>query len=126
MRLTDIDIIVQIERLAEACPWDKTQLWVTRTPEGEFGFTCYLENNDKYGFKSVFSSGKTPAEAVDDCIKQAGDRNPEASRLRAIRELQEKIDKLNAVIIGFPPYRPNRELTNGSPSIEVPDSVVDV
>ena len=37
--------------------------------------------------------------------------------------LKAQIEKLQAVVIGMPPYRPNRELSNGEPAIKVNDTV---
>lgn len=124
MKLTSIDIIGEIERLAAACPWDHVEIWIKREPEGTFSFTGYVPENEKYGFPSVWGSNhETPQEAVDQIIKQTGSREPEIQRKRKIAELQEKIAKLEAVVIGLPPYRPNRELTNGEPAIKAQPTV---
>lgn len=119
MQITGIDILVQVERLAAACPWDKVDLWVCRAPEGNYDFTAYIPRNSNYGFLDIFGRGATPEEAVNDAIKQAGLRDPDSSRRRKIEELKEQIEKLQAVVIGLPPYRPNRELSNGEPAISV-------
>jgi hypothetical protein len=123
MKIKSDDIIAQVERLAEACPWDDVDLWTRRTPEGKYDFTAYVRDNPTYGLKSVFGNGKSPNEAVTDAIKQTANRDPEISRRLAIAELQSKIEKLQAVVIGLPPYRPGRILGNGQASIEVPSTV---
>lgn len=125
MKITSLDIVGQLERLAENCPWDTVNLWVTRTPEGKYSFTGYVHENEKFGFKSIFSCGATPEEVVDEAIKQTGARDPETARAKAIAEMREKIAKLQSVVIGMPPYIPNRELSNGEPAIRA-ESTVDV
>jgi hypothetical protein len=125
MKITSLDIVAQVERLAEECPWDTVSLWIYRTPEGLHSFTSHLNQQDKFGFPSVFGSGGTPSEAVDDVLKQCGARAPEIARDQKIEELRKQIEKLQAVTIGIPPYRPNRELSNGEPAINA-QKVVDV
>ena len=115
--INNLDIIGEVERLAEACPWDGVAIWVERTPEGKYSFTGYVHENNKFGFKAVFSSGETPRDAVDQAIERTGDRDPDTARTRAIAEMQDKIRKLQTVVIGLPPYRPGRELANGEPAI---------
>jgi len=119
MKLTEQNIIGELERLAEACPWDSVDLWITREPEGKFGFTAYVKDNPKFGFHSVWGHGSSPQEAVDDALKQARHRDPEIARKRKIAELQDHIEKLQAVVIGLPPYRPNRELCE----VNVPETI---
>lgn len=123
MKLTNLDLIEQIERLAEACPWDTVSLWIYRTPEGDYIFTSHLDQQEKFGFPSLFSSGRTPKEAADALLKETGNRTPELARERAIAELKAKIEKLQAVVIGIPPYCPNRELTNGERTIKAQPTV---
>ena len=123
MKLTSLDIIAQVERLAEACPWDTVSLWIYRNPEGDYSFTGHLDQQDKFGFPSLFSSGRTPQEAADDLLKLTGSRTPEIAREKAIAELKEKIEKLQSVVIGLPPYRPGRELSNGERTIKVQETV---
>jgi hypothetical protein len=123
MKITSLDIVGQLERLAEACPWDTVNIWVTRTPEGKYSFTGYVHENEKFGFKNIFSSGATPEEAVDEAIKRTGDRAPDVAIAKAVSEMQEKIAKLQAVVVGLPPYRANRELSNGEPAISAQRTV---
>lgn len=113
MNITNLDIISELERLAEACPWDEVDLWARRAPAGEYRFTAYVAENEKFGFKNTFGHGDTPAEAVTDLIRQTGARSPEIARNKAVAELREKIAQLEAVVIGLPPYRPGRILGNG-------------
>lgn len=123
MNLTNLDIIGELERLAEACPWDEVDLWARRAPAGEYRFTAYVPDNEKFGFKSAFGNGDTPAAAVSDLIKKTGARSPEISREKAIAELREKIARLEAVVIGLPPYRPGRILSNGEAEVRVNPTV---
>ena len=120
-----MEIIEQLERMAAAMPWDRCDIWISREPEGQYKFTAYVPCNDKFGFESVFGRGDTPLDAVDDVIKQAGVRLPESARDRKIEELKAQIAKLQSVVIGMPPYRPNRELSEGKPTIQA-TGIVDV
>jgi hypothetical protein len=115
------NILEQLERLAAGFPWDGVELWVKRKPEGTYHFTSYVKENPKFGSPALWGSGKTPEGAVDDALRRATGRDPEEMRQKAIKELQDKIAKLQAVEIGPPPYVPNRELAlrNTPPTIEV-------
>lgn len=123
MKITDLDIIGQIERLAEAFPWDVVDIWLQRDPEGKYRFTAYLHQNDRFGFSSDFGHGETPNEAAEDLIKRANQRDPEIARKSKVAELMATIERLQAVVIGLPPYRPNRELCYGNPAIRVNETV---
>jgi hypothetical protein len=52
-------------------------------------------------------------------MKQASSRDPSIAKAKRIAQLQGEIERLQAVIIGMPPYRPNRELC----SVNVPELV---
>ena len=121
MKIDQKDLIGELERLAEACPWDRVDLWIIREPEGEYSFTTYVAENRMFGFQSVYGHGKSPQQAVDDVLRQCDMRDPEYARRKKIAELKEQIEKLQAVVIGLPPWKPNREL-----SITVSDPVVNV
>lgn len=123
MKLTSIDVIGELERLAAACPWEGVEITIRRKPEGIYDFVVYLSTSEQYGFHSLWTSGPTPGEAVANAIKQSGDRTPHEARKKAIAELKEKIAKLEAVVIGLPPYRPNRELSNGEPAIQAQPTI---
>jgi len=110
-QINSFDILVQLERLAASFPWDYVDLWTRRWPEGNIEFTAYVAPSEKMGMNnSVFGHGKTAETAVNDAIKQAGSRDPEELRRKAITELKEKIAKLESMEFGLPPYIPNREL----------------
>lgn len=100
------------------CPWDRVDIWVTRTPEGEYRFTAYVADNQKFGFPSLFANGATPEEAVNEIAVKSASRDPHLAIEAAIREMEEKITKLKETVIGLPPYKPNRELV-----IKVPSTV---
>jgi hypothetical protein len=121
--INNIDIIEQIERLAEAFPWDTVSLWLHRRPAGDYSFTAHLESNDKYGLQSEFESGATPGEVASAMIQRLPNRNPEAAREKVIAELKAKIEKLQGVVIGLPPYRPGRELSNGERTIHAQSTI---
>ena len=123
MKITNMDIIEQVERLADACPWDKVELWVCRQPEGDYGFTAHVDKNEKFGFDYIFCSERTAVEAVDRAIEEAEGRNPSEARNKKIAQLREQIEKLQSVVIGMPPYRPGSELTNGEAAITIKETV---
>ena len=119
MKIDNLAIIEQLERLGAAFPWDAVDMWIQREPAGKYSFTSYVRDNPKFGFDSVFGHGDSPQAAVDEIINLAKQRDPEISRNMAIRKLQDKIAKLESVIVGLPPYKPNRELAR----VNVPSTV---
>ena len=123
MKITSLDIIGQLERLAEACPWDNVDIWVCREPEGRVSFMAKVDQNDKMGMPYIFESAEDPEKAVSAAIERAKDRDPEKARTAKIAELKANIEKLQSVVIGLPPYRPNRELSNGEPAIRVKETM---
>lgn len=105
------DPLAELERLAAAFPWDNVQLNVTRQPEGTFHWVAWLNSNPKFGFDSELACGSTAQQVVDRLIEQnTGKRDPEKARAAKVAELKEQIRKLEAVVLAFPPYVPNREL----------------
>lgn len=104
------DITGAVERLAAAFPWDKVELDIHREPQGNYYFVAWVPQNEKFGFPSIIGTDNSLTAAVDKAIAQVGGRDPEIARQNKIRELQEAIVKLQAVVIGLPPYRPGREL----------------
>ncbi len=123
MKLTHENIIGELERLAEALPWEEVMIWVARKPEGEINFTAYTYGNSKMGLNATSSNSKTLADAVDELVALGAKRDPEIARQAKIRELQEQINQLQAVVIGMPPYVPGRELSNGEPCITVNETI---
>lgn len=123
MTITNLDIIGQLERLAEACPWDQVDLWAQREPEGKYSFVAYIGSNEKFGFECTSGRGPTPEEAVDAALKNTGARDPEIMRCKKIQQLREQIEKLQAVVIGLPPYRPGRELSNGEKVVQAQPTI---
>lgn len=119
MKIQTIDIIGELERLAAACPWDNVDIWICRKPEGAYRFVAYIRDNGKLGLPGAFGHGASPKEAVDDALKETANRDPEIMREKKIAELCDQIERLQEVVIGLPPYRPNRELAY----INVPDTV---
>lgn len=110
-RLTDIAILAALETLAAAMPWDSVEIWIKRNPEGTYYYTTCVDANDQFGWQTVFGHGHTIDELVKDTIASAGNRrDPEEQRRKKIEELHEQIRKLEAVVVGSPPYVPNREL----------------
>lgn len=107
MTLTDSPIIEQLEILAAAFPWEPVSLHITRFPDGLCSFMAVMEGKAEMGLQWECASGETPAEAVQSAIErfQRG-RDPETMRNAAVREMEEKIRLLKAVVIGLPPYRP--------------------
>lgn len=116
--MNDQEIYQQLERLAEAFPWDRVDIWIERAPEGVYRFTAYIADNQKTGAKSIFTNGASAAEAVDDAIKQAPSHDPEQSRLARIKELEHELARLQVRQFGLPPYRAPNQLGFGKPAEE--------
>ncbi len=111
MKTDNLQILESLETVAAAFPWDTVQIEVARKPEGEYRFVVWLTGNDKLGLPYECASGNTPEEAAAYAIQRyQGTRDPEAKRNAKIAELREQIAKLEAVVLGIPPYRPNRQL----------------
>ncbi len=125
MKIDNLNILAELERLGAAFPWEKVELQIDRRPEGEVSFIAYLSSDSDAGRDYLFARGASPAEAVDNAIKQGTGREPEAFRQKRLAQLRESIRKLEAAEIpAMPPYRPNRELAAGV--LTVADPVVEV
>lgn len=124
MKINDLNIIEQLERLAQACPWQRVDIWTTREPEGKYRFTAYAQEETKYGLPTQWGRGNSPEEAVSQLIKDAVIVDPETARKLAVQKLQSQIEALQAVVIGLPPYRPNRELS--AINVPQPPATLDV
>lgn len=108
---TNMQILQALETLAEAFPWDTCQIEISRKPQGDLSFRAWILSNEKLGFGCELAIGDRVADAVARLIEeQAGKRDPDLNRKRKIAELQMKIEQLQSVVIGIPPYKPNREL----------------
>lgn len=108
---TNLEILEALETLAAAFPWDTVEIQVDRAPAGTMCFSAWLRTNSQFGFSCELACGDSPGEAVARLIKtQSGKRDPDKQRKKKIAELREEIEKLQAVVIGLPPYKPNREL----------------
>ena len=123
MKITSLDIIGQLERLAEGFPWDEVELSLKRKPEGEIRFVVYIPRNEQFGFDSIFTFDETPEQAVTQALSRAAARDPDLARHAKIVQLRQQIEKLQAVVIQIPPYRPNRQLSNGEPAIRVRETL---
>lgn len=106
------EILIALEALAAAFPWDKVQLNIEREPQGAIRYVVWISDNEKLGFTGyVHASANEPQTAVDSAIRNyAEERRPEVTRQKMIDEYKDKIAKLEAMQIGIPPYVPNREL----------------
>ena len=115
---TDSEILEALERLGADFQWDDVSIWITRKPGGEIGFTAYIpgdfSTNDTARRDSAFGHGGTLAEACRDLLKSAGPRDPETLRRKTIQELQDKIERLQRVDFGLPPYKPGLLLAPGA------------
>lgn len=119
-------IMQTLESLGAALPWDTVDLWIGREPEGRVSFTAHVGENN-FGCSWAFGHGDTPEQAAQDLLAQVKDsRDPEKARAKKVKELQEQIDKLQSVVLGMPPYRPNRELDEHAPSLVPELSTIDV
>lgn len=123
MKATDCEILGALEAFGAAFPWDKVDLWLIREPEGTIRYSAILNENSKFGFNFASASGQTARDAVTQIIaQQEGRRDPEAARLKKLAELREQIQRLEAVVLGMPPYRPNSELAEHNP-ITIPQTI---
>lgn len=111
MKDTNLKILEALETLAAAFPWEPVEIDIVRSPEGKLLYRAWLNNVEQFGFPCRITHGDTVEGVVAEMIQYAKDnRDPEEMRKRKIAELKEQIAKLEAVLIGLPPYRPNREL----------------
>lgn len=119
------DVFEALETLAASLPWDSVDLWIQRKPEGEIRFVAIANDNKELGFRFASAHGATPMEAVTAlCESESGKRDPELSRKRRLQELAAEVARLQALVIGMPPYRPNRELAEVNPiQVEQPIDV---
>lgn len=109
--MNDKQILEALETLAAAFPWDGVGLSIDRKPAGEVDFWAKIDADYKRGAEMEMATGATPMEAVNILIhRHAGKRDPEIMREKKLRELREQIEKLEAVIIGPPPYRPGTQI----------------
>lgn len=102
-----------IERVATAFPWEKVQLSIDRRPAGVYEFHFWLSTNQETGADCCIAFGTTPEEAADKLIMTAGDRDPNHTREKKIRELEREIEKLKAKVYILPPYRAPGQLGYG-------------
>lgn len=106
-----MQILENLERLAAACPWDVVRITLERKPCGEMQVTAAVNRNDDLGLEFDCAWGEDAETAVNKLITiTEGKRDPTKTRERKILELKAQIEKLQAVVIGMPPYVPNREL----------------
>lgn len=114
--MSNQEVFEALETLAASLPWDSVDIWVQRKPEGEIRFVAIANENRDIGLSFASAGGKTPMEAVTKlCENQIGRRDPELSRKRRLQELAAEVARLQALTIGLPPYRPNRELAECNP-----------
>lgn len=125
MKQQDREVFEALETLAASLPWDSVDIWVRRRPEGEIHYTAIANENRDLGFPFASNSAATAMEAVTGlCQEQAKRRDPELSRKRRLQELAAEVARLQALVIGIPPYRPNRELAEVNPiQVEQPIDV---
>lgn len=124
--MTD-EIMVSLETMAQAMPWDLVEIWAKRAPEGEYSYTAYVAEQKQFGFPSIFGTGDTPMAAALDAMREAGGkRDPDIARKVKLAELKAQIEKLQAVVCGMPPYRPNRELAEMIPATKAGDLTLEV
>ena len=115
------EIYAALEAMAEACPWESVQLDINRMPDGRVTFIGVLLGDSRLGLAfDCCSSRSNLSEVVSQIQKMGESRQPELKVKEKIRELQAQIDKLRAVTIGLPPYKPGLYLGNGEPPPIVP------
>ena len=112
------EILIALEQLGQAFPWEKVQIWTQRTPEGKISFVSYIDgtvDGVSNAFGSVIAHADDLGELVRNTVQHAGEHDPEQRRQKVIREMEEKIARLKATEFSLPPYVPNRELCERNP-----------
>lgn len=117
--MNDGKILATLERFGAMFPWDKVAIWLEREPDGKITFTAYVYSASERGISSALGYGDTIEEAINRCVKDAGDRDPEKTREKAIGELKEKLAKLEAAQFGPPPYGPGYHLAPGALNLSI-------
>ncbi len=88
----------QLNRLAEALPDDRVDIWIVFEPAGGCGlrYTAYVNPRGNLG--SVCDNGKDVVLCVDNVIKEAGDRRSKGIRLKreAIEKARQELAKLES------------------------------
>lgn len=116
--MKNVEILEALEVLAAAMPWDTVNIWIERRPEGKISYAAIVQDNPKFGLQFDSAHGDTPIAAVERLIKDNdGKRNPEVAREKKLVELKRQIEQLQEVVIGMPPYVPNRELAERAESL---------
>lgn len=91
--MSDSEIMDQLNRLAEACPEDRCDLWACMLPGGKLSFAAYVAARDK--LNPAFGYGATPKEAVDGLWATVVGKRGAVSNIKA---KQEEIAKLKAEV----------------------------
>jgi hypothetical protein len=112
--MNDNKILEALEQFGALYPWDKVGLWVDREPEGKISFTACIYSDHQRGLNNALASGESIEEAVRRCRAEAGERDPEMARERALRDIRERLVKLQAIQFGPPPYRAGSLLAAGA------------
>lgn len=109
--IEDKQILIELERLAAAFPWEDVGVTINRKPEGDLSFTAVIHGNREFATSLEVETARELSAAVDRIIViYSSKRDPKIQREKKIEELKEQIRKLEAVRLLFPPYVPNREL----------------
>jgi hypothetical protein len=117
-----MDILLELERLAAAFPWDRVNVEIHREPNGETRFVVYVPSNEACGFyDSIYVGASSMQAAVDRAISEhAHTRDPKIMQERAIKAMEEKLAKLRAANFDFPPYVPNRAIAQHiKPTVDI-------
>ena len=115
--MSNLEILENLERLAQAFPWDEVEIVLHRKPEGTYRFSVYMPTRDGVD-DSLFESGDVLTAVVQRALARKQERDPEIMRRKAIAKLQEKLSKLQTAVFGLPPYVPNRELCERNPDLQ--------
>lgn len=117
--MNDGKILTALERFGAMFPWDKVAIWLEREPDGNVSFVAYINSDYARGAQSACGSGDSLEEAINRCQADAGMRDPEKHRETMIRELKEKIEKLEAADFSMPPYRSGYHLAAGALNLSI-------
>lgn len=98
MNTTNDDVFAALKTLREAYPDEpRIDIWI-EDHRGHFSYTCYIKDREEIGLDSVFSSGDTPMDAVEQMIQKnpASSRDPDMIKGGRIADLKRQLAELEA------------------------------
>lgn len=75
---------------------DTVAAWWEMAPDGTERILFRIHDRDGGSIPNVWGRGKTVAQALENCVKDAGERDPKKMRLEQIDRLRKQIADLEA------------------------------